>query len=61
MDLFNIAFRLGYPHPDLYLSKLTTTQVTEMLAYAYIDSGNFDKRENSAKNLKNSLAHLVKK
>lgn len=56
-----MAFRLGYPHPDLFLNQLTSSQLTESLAYLYIESGNFDKRHNSAKKLKDKLSHLIVK
>ncbi len=59
MDYFNIAFRLGYAHPNQFLEKLTSRELTETLAYLFIESGNYNKRFNSAKNLKDKLQHLI--
>lgn len=50
------------------LQDLTSTEVTELLAYGNIECGLFEetmkeenKRKNAAKNLRQSLAHKVKK
>jgi len=55
-----MAFRLGYAHPDLFLKQLSATQLTESLAYLWIEGGGYQKRaENIEANFKHSLGHLV--
>ena len=59
-----IAQDLGFPHPRLMLEQLTSSEVSELLAYRYMKSDQFkdeEKKRNAAKLLRGQLAHKVKK
>lgn len=43
--LWAIAWKLGYPHPDLMLKEVSVSQLKEMYAYYMVDSGAYANRK----------------